>query len=124
MGGLAWKYHLRSNSGSNGPVAKDCHRFLVAGPFKYSGFLKESFLLRPSRALFSPPTPALPPPTRPAHLYTYENKSSHGLPAEPVFFLLSAGRANEFCSTHLPAAVDRRGLAGWLFRYFLRRKHE
>jgi hypothetical protein len=32
--GLAWKYHLRSNSGSNGPIAKDCHRFLVAGPFK------------------------------------------------------------------------------------------
>jgi hypothetical protein len=28
--------HLRSNSGSNGPVAKECHRFLVAGPFKHS----------------------------------------------------------------------------------------
>src|ERR1700727_698500 len=27
-------YHLRSNSGSNGPIAKECHRFLVAGPFK------------------------------------------------------------------------------------------
>ena len=26
-------YHLRSNSGSNGPIAKECHRFLVAGPF-------------------------------------------------------------------------------------------
>jgi len=24
---------LRSESGSSGPVAKDCHRFLVAGPF-------------------------------------------------------------------------------------------
>ena len=32
--GLAWRYHLRSNSGSNGLVAKECHRFLVAGPFK------------------------------------------------------------------------------------------
>src|SRR6266581_3555918 len=32
--GLACKYHLRSNSGSNGLVAKECHRFLVAGPFK------------------------------------------------------------------------------------------
>ncbi len=27
-------YHLRSDSGSNGPIAKECHRFLVAGPFK------------------------------------------------------------------------------------------
>jgi hypothetical protein len=26
-------YHLRSNSGSNGPIAKESHRFLVAGPF-------------------------------------------------------------------------------------------
>jgi hypothetical protein len=33
--GLAWTYHLRSNSGSNGPIAKECHRFLVAGPFKF-----------------------------------------------------------------------------------------
>jgi hypothetical protein len=30
-------YHLRSNSGSSGPVAKDCHRFLVVGPFKLLG---------------------------------------------------------------------------------------
>jgi hypothetical protein len=22
-------------SGSNGPIAKECHRFLVAGPFKF-----------------------------------------------------------------------------------------
>jgi hypothetical protein len=28
-------YHLRSNSGSNGPIAKECHRFLVAGPFNF-----------------------------------------------------------------------------------------
>jgi hypothetical protein len=28
-------YHLRSNSGSNGPIAKECHRFLVVGPFKF-----------------------------------------------------------------------------------------
>src|ERR1700758_1840616 len=34
LGGLALNYHLRSNSGSNGPIAKECHRFLVAGPFK------------------------------------------------------------------------------------------
>jgi hypothetical protein len=33
--GLALRYHLRSNSGSNGPIAKECHRFLVAGPFKF-----------------------------------------------------------------------------------------
>ena len=33
--GLALNYHLRSNSGSNGPIAKECHRFLVAGPFKF-----------------------------------------------------------------------------------------
>ncbi len=32
-------YHLRSNSGSNGPIAKECHRFLVAGPFKLSAAL-------------------------------------------------------------------------------------
>ena len=31
--GLPYRYHLRSNSGSNGPIAKECHRFLVAGPF-------------------------------------------------------------------------------------------
>ncbi len=31
--GVALIYHLRSNSGSNGPIAKECHRFLVAGPF-------------------------------------------------------------------------------------------
>ena len=31
--GLALNYHLRSNSGSNGPLAKDCHRFLVVGSF-------------------------------------------------------------------------------------------
>src|SRR5204863_9531490 len=35
MRGLAWMYHLRSNSGSNGPIAKESHRFLVAGPFKF-----------------------------------------------------------------------------------------
>ena len=29
-------YHLRSNSGSNGPIAKECHRFLVAGPFNFA----------------------------------------------------------------------------------------
>jgi exonuclease III len=29
------KYHLRSTSGSNGPIAKECHRFLVAGPFEF-----------------------------------------------------------------------------------------
>ena len=33
--GLALNYHLRSNSGSNGPIAKECHRFLVVGPFKF-----------------------------------------------------------------------------------------
>jgi hypothetical protein len=32
---LAYIYHLRSNSGSNGPIAKECHRFLVAGPFYF-----------------------------------------------------------------------------------------
>ena len=37
MRGLAWIYHLRSNSGSNGPIAKESHRFLVAGPFKFCG---------------------------------------------------------------------------------------
>jgi hypothetical protein len=31
--GLAYKHHLRSNSGSSGPIAKESHRFLVAGPF-------------------------------------------------------------------------------------------
>src|ERR1019366_4713823 len=36
--GLALKYHLRSNSGSNGPIAKECHRFLVVGPFKFQAF--------------------------------------------------------------------------------------
>src|ERR1700754_4296058 len=35
LAGLAYKYHLRSNSGSNGPIAKESHRFLVAGPFKF-----------------------------------------------------------------------------------------
>src|SRR5215472_2180540 len=33
--GLACIYHLRSNSGSNGPIAKESHRFLVAGPFNF-----------------------------------------------------------------------------------------
>ena len=33
MEGVAYIYHLRSNSGSNGPIAKESHRFLVAGPF-------------------------------------------------------------------------------------------
>jgi exonuclease III len=32
-------YHLRSNSGSNGPLAKECHRFLVVGPFKFCPYL-------------------------------------------------------------------------------------
>src|SRR5581483_11586146 len=35
LGGLTWSYHLRSNSGSNGPEAKESHRFLASGPFKF-----------------------------------------------------------------------------------------
>src|ERR1039457_6047035 len=34
--GLALDYHLRSNSRSNGRIAKECHRFLVAGPFNFA----------------------------------------------------------------------------------------
>src|SRR5437868_9263423 len=30
---LPYRHHLRSNSGSNGPIAKKSHRFLAAGPF-------------------------------------------------------------------------------------------
>ena len=37
--GVAYIYHLRSNSGSNGPIAKESHRFLVAGPFKCFGWI-------------------------------------------------------------------------------------
>jgi len=29
-------------SGSNGPIAKECHRFLVAGPFKLSAVSDQS----------------------------------------------------------------------------------
>jgi hypothetical protein len=48
--GLACKYHLRSNSGSNGLVAKECHRFLVAGPFKLAeNIASTSFVLDRSR---------------------------------------------------------------------------
>src|SRR5580700_3536347 len=44
--GLAWIYHLRSNSGSNGPIAKECHRFLVAGPFNFrDASLREPILM-------------------------------------------------------------------------------
>ena len=35
--GLAYKYHLRSTSGSNGLVVKESHRFLAASPFKFFG---------------------------------------------------------------------------------------
>jgi hypothetical protein len=42
IAGLAWKYHLRSNSGSSGPIAKDCHRFLVAGPFNFWSLARET----------------------------------------------------------------------------------
>jgi hypothetical protein len=46
-------YHLRSNSGSNGPIAKECHRFLVVGPFKCG---HESFGQVQSCAVSNPPS--------------------------------------------------------------------
>ena len=48
--GLACNYHLRSNSGSNGLVAKECHRFLVAGPFKLANKISPQ---RRSRSIVS-----------------------------------------------------------------------
>jgi len=31
-------------SGSNGPIAKECHRFLVAGPFNFQRSALNSFV--------------------------------------------------------------------------------
>src|SRR5579872_4656599 len=70
--GLALKYHLRSNSGSNGPIAKECHRFLVAGPFKLLAESNLSIKIRPvplighpaggNIPLLAPSQFAVPPP--------------------------------------------------------------
>ena len=73
--GLAWRYHLRSNSGSNGLVAKECHRFLVAGPFNFSRQVSVlSHQVKQTRfaglripSPSSPPTPAPPRPSPPPH---------------------------------------------------------
>src|ERR1700691_835241 len=87
--GLALNYHLRSNSGSNGPIAKECHRFLVAGPFKCAPLTPRQ---TPVPAL--PPTPALPLRAARLHSDSAANRSALGLRAWPASCLLSAARAD------------------------------
>src|SRR5580700_6252630 len=81
--GLAWLYHLRSNSGSNGPIAKECHRFLVAGPFNFPIFMwgQPPPAARSSEArrfLHHAATETQHDSRRPNHVY------SHRVPPNPV----------------------------------------
>src|SRR5215469_9767676 len=88
MMGLAYRYHLRSNSGSNGPVAKESHRFLVAGPFIWTpDFGRPSI---PTHPFYVLATAAARLRAQQAHPCSGANRFASGPPTAQVPFLLSA----------------------------------
>src|SRR5207248_4821924 len=99
-------YHLRSNSGSNGPIAKESHRFLVAGPFNCEGLLQAFQEASPAEPLrvtppsipvaFAPATPVPPPPVPPGHPCTGVNRYGNPPPAWLELCPLSGEHAGEY----------------------------
>src|ERR1700674_364879 len=74
--------------------------------------------------LFSPPTPALRPPTPLTRLCTSANKSALAPRAAPTSFLLSAARGDVCGLERLSAASDQSGREACSFRCLSRPRRE